>query len=187
MNIHLTTARFILRNLDKRDVEGMFALDNDPGVHTYLGNRPIRHKEEAQAIIDSVSKQYQEYGIGRWAIIDKATNEFVGWTGLKYEQSLRRDFRYYDLGYRLRKKYWGQGIATETALASLQYGFVEMNLSEIYAAAHIDNAASNRVLRKVGFTWQETFVYDESVHNWYKVEQSAWMQANPSKSAPDSL
>jgi [ribosomal protein S5]-alanine N-acetyltransferase len=183
----MTTTRFILRDLDEQDVEGMFALDNDPDVHTYLGNRPIRHREEAQAIIDAVRMQYRENGIGRWAIIDKATNEFVGWTGLKYEQSLRRDFRYYDLGYRLRKKYWGQGIATETALASLYYGFTKMNLSEIYAAAHIDHAASNRVLRKVGLTWQETFVYDGSVHNWYKVEQAAWMQAHPSIGKQHSL
>lgn len=55
---------------------------------------------------------------------------------------------YYDLGYRLKKKFWVRGIATETAFASLEYGFKTMNLSEIYAGAHIDNIASNKVIQK---------------------------------------
>ena len=43
------------------------------------------------------------------------------------------------MGYRLRRKFWRQGIATESAIASLSYGFDVLNLKEIFAAAHVDN------------------------------------------------
>ena len=54
-------------------------------------------------MISFIRAQYVKNGIGRWAIIDKNTEDFIGWTGLKYEQNLRKEFNYYDLGYRLKK------------------------------------------------------------------------------------
>ena len=66
---------------------------------------------EAKSIIEEIRKQYKENGIGRWAVIDKKTNDFIGWAGLKYEQKLGDNFKYYDLGYRLKKKYWGKTLS----------------------------------------------------------------------------
>jgi ribosomal-protein-alanine N-acetyltransferase len=172
MNIHIETDHLIIRDLEETDVEGIFALDSDPEVHRYLGNQPIDTMEEAKKSIRYIRQQYLDNGIGRWAIIDKKTNDFVGWTGLKYEENLRKEFSYYDLGYRLRKKYWGQGIGYQTATASLKYGFDRLNLSEICAAADIDNQASNRILRKVGLEFVEVFEYEGILHNWYKLTQA---------------
>ncbi len=174
MKIFVETNRFLLRELLEDDVEGMYALDSDPEVHQFLGNSPIQSKDEALAIIKNIRWQYEAKGIGRWAIIDKETNDFVGWTGLKYEEKLREDFSYYDLGYRLRKEYWGKGIATETALASLEYGFNEMNLDEIGAAADVKHAASNKILQKIGLRLVDTFVYDSEPHYWYSLKKTDW-------------
>lgn len=75
-----------------------------------------------------IRQQYIDNGIGRWAIIEKKTNDFIGWTGLKFVTDLTNNHKHYnDLGYRLRKKYWGKGIATETAFASLSYAFDKLN------------------------------------------------------------
>lgn len=140
---NIETNRFILREIAETDLEGIYELESDAEVHNYLGKKPIRNFEEAKSVIDYIRKQYKDEGIGRWAIIDKGTNEFVGWSGLKYEREVRQEMNYYDLGYRLKKKYWGQGIATETAFESLKYGFDELNLQEIFGGAHIENIASN--------------------------------------------
>jgi len=178
MSIHLETERFILRDIEFTDIKGIYELDSDPEVHKYLGNKPIKTLEEAENSIQYIRKQYEENGLGRWAIIDKQTNDFVGWTGLKYEQNLRPNLPYYDLGYRLKRNYWGKGIATETAIASLKYGFTKLALTQICAAADVDNVASNRILTKVGLSFVETFLYEEIPVNWYKITNTEWLKLN---------
>lgn len=172
MKTYIETNRLILRTIEESDAQGIFELDSDSEVHKYLGEQPIQSIEDAKSIIKYIHKQYEEHGIGRWAVIDKMTNEFVGWSGLKYEKEVREEMDYYDLGYRLKKKFWGKGIATETALVSLNYGFQTLNLDEIYAGAHIDNIASNKVIQKVGFNFIETFEYDGLPHYWYKISKN---------------
>lgn len=178
MKIHIETERLILRDLEKHDAEGMFDLESDPDVHEFLGKKPIKTLEEARETIDYIRNQYEKNGIGRWAIIDKNTQDFVGWTGLKYEQRLREGFSYYDLGYRLRKKYWGNGIATETAIESLKYGFEKLDLKEICAAADINHRASNKILQRVGLRFIETFDFEGVPHNWYKITKAEWLALN---------
>lgn len=165
----IETNNLILRPISHKDLDGMFALDSDAEVHRYLGNEPIKTKEEAGQMIDYILAQYDLYGIGRWAVIDKATGEFVGWSGLKYETELREECGYYDIGYRFRRPYWGKGIATETAIASLRFGFEELHLPEICAAADQENLASNHILQKIGLRPSGTFLYSGVTLNWYRL------------------
>ena len=171
MKIFAETERLILREILPTDVDGFFELDSDPEVHRYLGNKPISRKEQAAEVIHFIRQQYIEHGIGRWAIIDKKSDDFIGWTGLKFVTELINNHKnYYDLGYRLVKKYWGKGIATETALASLNYAFHELNLPRVFAIADCENIASNTVLKKAGLKFIESFDYDGTKHNWYKID-----------------
>lgn len=176
MQIYIETDRLILRAIEASDLQGIFELDSDSEVHRYLGGKPIKSMQEARSTIAYIQKQYEENGIGRWAVIDKMTNEFAGWSGLKYEKEVRSEMYYYDLGYRLKKKFWGRGIATETSLEALNYGFEIMNLKEIYGGAHIENIASNKVLQKVGLKFLETFEYDSAPHHWYKISKDEWQE-----------
>jgi [ribosomal protein S5]-alanine N-acetyltransferase len=169
----IQTSRFILRPFTPSDAEGIFQMDSDPEVHRFLGNRPIESKAQAQAIVDSVLHQYTENGIGRLVIEDKHTGEFIGWSGLKLEKNLRA-FEYYDLGYRLRREFWGKGIATEVAIASLKMGFGELRLKEICAAAHVDNLTSSHILTKLGLILREQFIHDGDLCNWYGLQKSEW-------------
>ncbi len=169
MKIFVETERLILREIVHDDIDGLFELDSNPKVHKYLGNKPVQDKEKLIEVINFIRNQYIENGIGRWAIIEKSTNSFLGWTGLKFvKENINNHSNYYDLGYRLIEKYWGKGFATESAIASLKYGFENLGLNEIYASAHIDNITSNKILLKIGFEWIETFEYDGSTHNWYE-------------------
>ncbi|TDS17510.1 GNAT family N-acetyltransferase [Sphingobacterium paludis] len=179
MKIYVETERLILREILPADIDGMFELDADPAVHHYLGNNPVKSIEQIPAIIEFIRKQYVDYGIGRWAVIDKRTNDFLGWAGLKYiTEEQNGHIRYYDLGYRFIKRYWGKGFATEAAIATLDYGFNTLGLKEIVAIADCQNKGSNNVLRKVGFTFTNVFEIDGVPHNWYALAK------NPSKHQP---
>jgi RimJ/RimL family protein N-acetyltransferase len=172
MKIVAETERLILRELLLSDLEGMFELDSDPEVHKYLGNKIVSDKKQSEEVIKGVRQQYIDNGIGRWAIIDKKTNAFIGWAGLKLvTESTNGRKNYYDLGYRLIRKYWRQGIATETALIALNYAFTELKINEVYAAASCDNLASNKILQKIGMRFVETFYYEDIKCNWYKIDK----------------
>lgn len=173
MKIFAETERFILREILLSDVDGFFELDSDPDVHKYLGNNPINSKSQTIDAINLIRAQYSTNGIGRWAIIDKKTNKFIGWTGFKLiTNETNHHKNYYELGYRLTKKYWRQGIATETALASLEYAFIKLDKKEVHAIADSENKGSNKFLNKIGFTFIETFDLDGIKHNWYKIDRT---------------
>lgn len=171
MQFHLETERLILREIRDTDLDGMFELDSNHAVHRFLGNKPIQTKEEAQKIIDSVKKQYEERGIGRWAMISKETNEFMGWSGIRLntEYNMNGFTRYYDVGYRIIERFWGKGYATESGKAALKYAFEVMELPEIYATTDIHNDASHKALLKIGLDFVEEFYFEEEAWNlrWY--------------------
>lgn len=176
MKIFVETKRLLLREILPTDIDGMYELDSDPEVHSYLGNKPINNKEEVIDIINFIRQQYADNGIGRWAIIDKKTNAFMGWAGLKLiTNETNHHNNYYDLGYRLIKKYWGQGIATEASIATLQYAFEKLNTNEVYAIADSENNGSNKILKKIGFTFIEDFNLDGIKHNWYKIDKTEYL------------
>ena len=175
MRIFTETNRLILREILPTDVDGMFELDNDPEVHKYLGNNPIQTKVQAAEMIQFIRQQYIDNGIGRWAVIDKQTNNFMGWAGLKLiTEQINNHINYLDLGYRLIKKYWGQGFATEAAQASLVYAFEELNAAAVIGITDSNNTASHQVLTKVGLTFIETFDHHNFKHNWYKIDREAY-------------
>lgn len=177
MDALIQTPRFFLRSFVEADAPALFEMDSDPAVHKYLGNRPMTKPEQAVAAILHIKKQYLENGMGRMAVIEKESGDFVGWSGLKLEKEIR-DFEYYDLGYRFKQKYWGRGIATETGIASLRFGFEQLELSEICGAAMLENWASNRVLTRCGLEYKGDFEFEGSKCHWYKISRSAWMAKN---------
>lgn len=180
MKIITETERLIIREILPTDVEKMFELHSDPDVHTFLGNKTVTSKEQIIDIINFVRKQYIDNGVGRWAIIDKKTNEFTGWTGLEFVTNETNNHKnYYDLGYRLIKRFWGQGIATESAFASLDYAFDKLNANEVYAMADCKNEGSNKILKKVGLKFIETFDLEGIRHNWYKVDKTEYKNKKP--------
>lgn len=175
MKIFVETDRLVLRELLDTDIEGMFALDSDAEVHKYLGNNPIKTMDEAQKNIDYIRMQYEKYGIGRWAAIEKSSGDFIGWTGLKmnFENEMNEHTDFIDVGYRFIKKYWGKGYATESGKASVQYGFDRMGYKTIYGMAELENTASRNALLKIGLTHINDFIYEpENLPlAWYKIRK----------------
>jgi RimJ/RimL family protein N-acetyltransferase len=173
MNLPLETDRLILRELQLSDAEAFFAMDSNPKVHQYLWNKPVQKIEETIEIIAFVRKQYIDNGIGRFAMILKETNEFVGWAGLKYNtEMVNNKVNFYDIGYRLDEKFWGKGYASEATFAWLKYAFGTINIKIIEASAHTDNIASNRILQKIGMQITEEYQEDGESWNWYELKNN---------------
>ena len=83
------------------------------------------------------------------------------------------------LGYRLIKRFWGQGFATESAFASLDYAFDKLNAKEVYAIADCRNEGSNKILKKVGMEFIEIFDLEGIKHTWYKIDKLKYENKKP--------
>lgn len=171
MRTSIETERLLLRELLPTDDVGMFELDSNPQVHIYLGNKPVTSIEQVREAIANIRQQYLENGIGRWAVILKETNEFIGWSGLKLEKNVNGYQTFYDLGYRFIQKHWGKGYAYETAKAFVDFGFNDMKLEKINAYADFDNLASRRVLEKVGMHFVNAFDDEGTQEAWYEIKK----------------
>ena len=158
----IETKRLILRPFTMEDVEPSYQMNLDPEITKYTGDGGVIDRETMRRRIKGVVEgDYKKYGFGRFALEDKVTGEFIGFSGLKYLD----DYQFIDLGYRLKKSYWGKGIATESCIASLDFAFNTLNLNELYAFAIKENKGSIRVLEKLGFNFEKEIVDDGLNYN----------------------
>lgn len=175
MKIFAETDRIILREIVPEDAAAMFEMDSDPEVHVYLGKSPIQSIEQAIDNIRYIRQQYLDYGIGRWAIVDKKTNQFVGWGGLKFRtDEVNGHINFHDVGYRLLRRFWGQGFATESAKATLKYAFEELDLKAVYALANVENKASRNALLKSGLKITARIENVGILCDWFEIKQEEW-------------
>jgi RimJ/RimL family protein N-acetyltransferase len=146
MNVIIDTGRLVLRTFTEKDGQLIYDLNLDPDVTRYTHD-PARDINHANEILEQVIiPQYALYNHGRWAVHLKQKLEFMGWCGLKYRQEKNE----IDLGYRLKKEYWGKGYATEAAFACIRYGFEKLGIRRIVGRAEPDNIASCKLLEKCG-------------------------------------
>src|SRR5438105_9858766 len=152
MKVILETDRLFLREYVEEDAEAFFKLNSDPEVMRFVPDKPLLNVEQArQTLIDHPIADYRRHGFGRGACILKSTGEQIGLAGLKYVDELGE----VDVAYRLMPRYWGQGLATELALASVRYGFAALGLKRIIGLVMPENLASMRVLEKTGLRYAD--------------------------------
>jgi len=131
---------------DLDDLAAMFA---DPEVVKYVGDGKPAGREEAAKALDSIIANWSINGFGRWAAIDKATDAFIGFGGL------RSLFGTPEVVYHLAKQNWGKGFATELARAALRFGFEDRGFDRIVAITKPLNAASIHVMEKLGMKYEK--------------------------------
>ena len=171
MNLVLETDRLLLREMKMSDAEKLYEMECNPNVHKYLWNKPITSIEEVYKYIEMVRDQYVKNEIGRFVVIEKESNELMGWAGLKYNtEMVNNKVNFYDIGYRLNEKFWGKGYASEASFAWLDYGFNVMKINVIQAAAHADNIGSNKILKKIGLKMTENYLEDGVYWNWHELK-----------------
>ncbi|HEU0137782.1 MAG TPA: GNAT family N-acetyltransferase [Flavobacterium sp.] len=173
MKTSFETDRLYFREFLPSDDVYLYELDSNPEVHLFLGNKPVKSIEESRKEIANFKQQYLENGIGRWAAFLKDCEQFIGWAGLKIEKKVNGHDRFYDLGYRLMPKHWGNGYATEAAKAFVKHGFEEMGLTVINAYASAHHYSSRAVLEKAGLQYVNSFEYEGGEEVWYEIPVTA--------------
>lgn len=172
----LETERLIIRPISMDDLDGFFEMDSNPNVHTYLGNKSITTKDQAKKYIEGILNQYDKFGIARWAVEDKETHQFLGWTGFKYideSEPINGKSDFLDIGYRYIEDAWGKGISSEAAFACKKYYDEYLTHYNLHAFTDKNNAASRRVLEKIGLEVTNEFHFDalDIAAFWYDLKQ----------------
>jgi ribosomal-protein-alanine N-acetyltransferase len=153
----LHTPRLRLRPFADADADDLFALHSDAHVLRYWDSPPWTDPSRAERFLASC-RQLAEEGTGARVAMERVSDgAFVGWCGLS---RWNPDYRSASLGYCLGEAAWGQGYATEAARALLQWAFDTWDLNRVQAEADTRNAASGRVLEKLGFVREGTLRED---------------------------
>lgn len=147
MNI-LETERLSLRELaTETDAAFILELLNEPGFIQNIGDRGVRTLEQASAyILNGPVASYGRYGFGLWLVALKTSGIPIGISGLIKREALTD----VDLGYAFLERYWGQGFASEAALAVKEYARSVVGLKRLVAVVNPDHEKSIRVLEKLG-------------------------------------
>lgn len=157
----LRTDRLHLVPLSDDHLEHEVELDSDPEVMRYLGHGRARARDEVEALHrERLAVGLQAPGFGFWAGFRGP--DFVGWWIL--EPPTRPDQGPADgqaeLGYRIRRRYWRQGFASEGARALLRHGFGDLGLRRVFAETMAVNTASRATMATLGLDHVRTFHLD---------------------------
>ena len=117
----------------------------------------VLSREESDARADQIEGEFARSGFGKWAVEIPGVAPFAGCIGLTIV-SFEADFTpCVEVGWKLARRFWGRGYATEGALAAIEFGFERVGLSEIVAFTVPANLRSIRVMKKIGMTFSGEF------------------------------
>src|SRR5687767_9756338 len=113
--IYLETSRVMLREVQDSDFLLFEDLDSDPEVMTYLTDGRPSSPDDIKAGMERIKAMNQRYQgkFGLWIAIEKTSNEFIGWFLFRPCKKHPEDLKTIELGYRLKKAFWGKGYAPE--------------------------------------------------------------------------
>ncbi|WP_028645182.1 GNAT family N-acetyltransferase [Nocardioides sp. URHA0020] len=153
----LRTARLRLRPFTGADADDVFALQSDSHVLRFWDAPPWTDRVRAERFL-TASRELAEHGGGARVAVERAEDAvFLGWCSLS---RWNPTYRSAALGYCLGQAAWGHGYATEAAGALLAWVYDELDLNRVQAETDTRNAASARVLEKLGFLREGTLRED---------------------------
>ena len=144
----LRTDRLLLRPFAASDTDAIYALQSNARVLRYWDSPPWTERSRAEAFIASSRKMEEDGSGARFAIESLADATFIGWCSMfRWNPT----YRSLGIGYCFDEPAWGQGYATEAVRAMLQWAYGALDLNRVEAELDTRNAASRRVLEKLGF------------------------------------
>ncbi|NDK89001.1 GNAT family N-acetyltransferase [Gordonia desulfuricans] len=154
------TSRMVLRPVQRDDVADLVRLDADPHVMRHVsGGLPTPRATIEDWVVPRAQAELQIGRGGIWVTIDRRYGEFFGWVSLRAPRHSRRPEL--ELSYRLRREYWGRGLATEAARAVVDLAFTDLGAARVFASASSTNTSSRRVIEKLGMRVSGIHVSDE--------------------------
>jgi RimJ/RimL family protein N-acetyltransferase len=146
----IETERLRLRRWKADDVAPYGAICADPAVMRWIGNGETRTIEQCAEAVACFEQSWNQHGFGLFAVDLRETNRFIGFIGLSIPDFLPEVLPAVEIGWRLARNLWGRGLATEGAKAALRFGLEDRHLDRIVSIHQIGNAASERIIEKLG-------------------------------------
>lgn len=144
----LETKRLILRNWEERDRVEFARMNAHPEVMEFFPS--FWTSEESDAVFERLKKEIEARGWGLWAIEEKSSGNFMGFTGLGIPGFEAPFMPAVEIGWRMLPEFWNHGYATEAAIKSLWFGFHILKLDEIVSFTAVGNTKSQRIMEKIG-------------------------------------
>jgi RimJ/RimL family protein N-acetyltransferase len=144
--VTLETDRLVLRMLRESDLDAYAEMCGDPEVMRYIGDgqpltRPLAWRNLAMMV-----GHWSLRGYGLWAAEERVSGVLVGRIGFWYPEG----WPGFEIGWTLRRAFWGRGYATEGARVALGYAFTHLQQPQVLSLIHPYNAASIRVAQRLG-------------------------------------
>lgn len=148
--LELRTPRLLLRPFRPEDEDALFQLWNEPHVRRYLWDDQAVSREVVREQLALSERDFRERGFGEFVLcLGEQPGGLIGFCGLRRID----EGDDVEIGYGLTREHWGRGLATEAARAVLDFGFEQVGLEVIFAGADFDNAASIRVMERLGMSY----------------------------------
>jgi ribosomal-protein-alanine N-acetyltransferase len=168
----LETARLLCLRPRADQLGDLEALLTDARVaRTLLSGGVPATRAEAAANMVAKQAHWDRHGFGLWMLYDRAEGTFVGRGGLQHTNATGEDE--IEAGWAIVPERWGQGLATELALAALKVGLGAMELPAVIAYALPHNLGSRRVMEKAGFTFERDIMWVGLPHVLYRLRAGA--------------
>ena len=151
----LETNRLIIEYFNTNDISDWAEIESDAHVRRFVDGKVLSLKEAGEYIKINM-RQYQTHHYGRYAVRLKENRKLIGMCGFLNEPYG------IDFGYRYSKDSWGKGLGFEAAKEVLEYGFIELGLEKVLGLTAEQNYGSIRILEKLGFKFQEKFLFNNT-------------------------
>jgi [ribosomal protein S5]-alanine N-acetyltransferase len=164
LKLPIQTSRLTLREFHASDLASVIAYSGDPRVTRYMFFGP-RDEQASREYLDGVLDSQGERPRTRFelAVEHRGSGRLIGACDLSL---IERDE--IDMGYMLEHASWGQGYATELALALTDAAFYDLSAERVISTVDVNNKASINVLEKVGLQWEATFrKARRAKHRWW--------------------
>lgn len=159
------TPRLLCRRWRTGDVDVLFDVYSDPEGARWVGDGSPIARDECEAWLGVTNRNYAERGYGMYALDDRASGQTLGFCGLVHPGGQAEA----EVKYALLRSHWGRGLASEVVPAIVAYGARGHALTRVIATVAPENLASQRVLRKAGFTFlAEKVDEDGDLTRWFE-------------------
>ena len=131
-------------------LQNFFSLENDPAVMSFYRRKYSATVEDSLPFF----RLYMDYmarnpNYGGYSVFDRVSGKFIGIAVIIHIE-LKEENKDIEIGYRLHKKFWGHGYATEMARTMLNYGFYTLGHTELYGTTNPEHQVSQHILKKIG-------------------------------------
>ena len=180
----IETDRLILRQWKDSDRKPFAELNSDAEVMKHFPN--ILDESGSKQLVERLKAHIDEKGWGFWAVELKDTKDFIGLVGINSPSDNLPFIPSIEVGWRLSRKFWGRGYATEAAKASLKFAFENLAADEIVSFTTVQNKPSQSVMKRIGMVnVQENFQHPSVAvgsrhreHVLFKITKEEWLNGS---------